>query len=170
MFDLFFVILFFILFKISDIYTATFFAILSNVLILFLNRLIFRIYNKKLIISSLLIIIFGGITIILRDDIFIKLKTTVIYFIFSFLCFLTSFFKKNIFLKFLISPFVSLSNVNCYKLNKSFSFYFLFMGLLNLYIVYNFTTEFWINFKLFGFSFITLFFLIFNYIFILNKK
>ena len=97
-----------------------------------------------------LITIFGGLTIFLHDDTFLKWKVTIINEFFA-LALLISYyvFNKNIIKQFL-SESIKLPDPIWVKLNLAWAVFFAFCGVLNWYIAFNYDLETWVNFKVFG--------------------
>ena len=75
------IILFFLVFKYSDIFYATGTAMMASVLLIGTLRLFNKPIEKVQWAGLIMIVLFGGLTIILRDEQFIKLKPTVLYFV-----------------------------------------------------------------------------------------
>ena len=101
--------------------------------------------------------IFGGLTIFLKDPVFIKLKPTIVYLLFSILLFLGLVLKKNI-LKIYLSTLIKLNDTGWNILTRRWGIFFILMAILNEVIWRNFSTDFWVSFKLFGFLPITIIF------------
>jgi len=150
LFDIFPVILFFIAFKFYDIYVATAVAIAATFLQigwLWLRR---RKVENMLWVSLTVIVIFGGATLLLQNETFIKWKPTVLYWLFgSALAVAVLVFKKNL-IRAMMEAQVTLPETVWSKLLASWIAFFAMMGALNLIVAYNFTTDTWVNFKLFG--------------------
>lgn len=115
-------------------------------------------YEKMHLISLVLIFVLGGATLLLHDPWFIKWKPTGIYWLTS-LVFLGSRFigSKTIIQKMMDSN-ISLPLNIWYRLNYAWVLFFVFMGSLNLYVAYHYSTDIWVNFKLFGGAGLTLIF------------
>lgn len=150
LFDIFPVILFFAAFKFYDIYVATTIAIVATVLqigwVWFRQR---KVDNMQWI-SLGLIVVFGGATLLLRDETFIKWKPTVLYWLFSTVLLVSELvFRKNL-IRTMMASQVSAPNAVWTKLLAGWIGFFAVMGVLNLYVAYNFSTDTWVNFKLFG--------------------
>ncbi len=149
LFDLFPVILFFVAFKFADIFVATGVAIAATVLqigyVLARRRKVTNMQWASLVIIGL----FGGATLLLRDETFIKWKPTVLYWLagVSFLGGLA--FGRNL-VKAVMSEGLELPEPVWFKLCIAWGLFFLFKGTLNLYVAYTYPTDFWVNFKLFG--------------------
>jgi intracellular septation protein len=149
LFDFFPVILFFVAFKFAGIFVATATAIAATVAqigwVLAKRR---KVANMQWA-SLAIIVIFGGATLILRDETFIKWKPTVLYWVAgaSFLGALA--FKSN-FVKAVMGEGIELPEPIWTRLAVAWGLFFLFQGALNLWVAYNFSTDMWVNFKLFG--------------------
>jgi len=119
-----------------------------------------RKFEKMHLISLALIIVFGSITIALDDPLYIKWKTTILEWVFA-LVFLGSQYigKKNLVHRMMGSVIEAPDNV-WRNLNFAWAGFFTLMGFVNLYVIYNFSDAFWVDFKLFGMLGMTLVFVI----------
>lgn len=150
LFDLFPVILFFVAFKLTDIYVATGVAIAATFAQVAWLRLRRRRVDPMLWASLAIIVLFGGATLLLRDETFIKWKPTVLYWLFALvLAGSTLLFRKNL-LRAMLKSQVVLPEPVWARLNWSWAGFFAAMGAANIYVAYSFPTDFWVNFKLFG--------------------
>ena len=150
LFDLFPVIVFFAAFKLADIYVATGTAIAATFLQVGWLKLRRKPVEPMLWASLGLIVVFGGATLLLRDETFIKWKPTVLYWLFGVVLLASDlFFKRNL-IRAMLGAQVQLPNPVWTKLNWSWVAFFAFMGAANLYVAFNFPTDLWVNFKLFG--------------------
>ncbi len=150
LFDMFPVILFFVAFKIADIYTATAIAIIATVVQI--GWVWFR--HKKVEglqwASLAIIVIFGGATLLLHDENFIKWKPTVLYWLFTIVLLGSALlFKKNL-MRSVMEKQLQLPDAVWAKLNWSWAGFFAVMGVINLWVAMHFSTEAWVNFKMFG--------------------
>ena len=101
-------------------------------------------------VSLGVIVLFGGATIALHNDTFIKWKPTVLYWLMGgTLAAGQLFFRKNL-LKTLMGSQLELPEPAWRVTNWSWIVFFAVMGVLNLWVAYNFDTDTWVNFKLFG--------------------
>ena len=150
LFDIFPVALFFVAYKFAGIYVATAVAIAANVL-----QIAWLMITKKKIepmvwISLAIIAVFGGATLWLHDETFIKWKPTVLYWAFAAaLLGAQWFFNKN-FIRVMMEKNITLPEPIWTRLNLCWATFFAVMGVINLYVAFNFSTESWVNFKLFG--------------------
>jgi intracellular septation protein len=150
LFDLFPVILFFVAFKLAGIYVATAVAIAATFLQIGWLALRRKKIDSMLWASLGIIVVFGGATLLLRDETFIKWKPTVLYWLFSAVLAVSEVaFRRNL-IRAMLSEQVHLPGPVWARLNWSWIGFFAAMGALNLYVAYKFSTDLWVNFKLFG--------------------
>lgn len=152
LFDLFPLLLFFIAYRFADIYVATAVAVAAAVL-----QIAYLFLSKKKIetthwINFAVIVFFGGATLWLQSDAFIKWKPTVLYWIFGGILLGSQlFFKRNLMQK-LLGEKIHLTAQGWRGLNLSWSLFFLFAGALNVFVAFSgyFSEATWVNFKVFG--------------------
>lgn len=150
LFDLFPVILFFVAFKLSDIYVATGVAIVATFAQIGWLKLRKKRVEPMLWASLAIIVVFGGATLVLQNETFIKWKPTVLYWLFSAaIAGAALLWRKNM-IRAVMGQQVSMPERIWTRLNWSWAGFFLFMGIANLYFAYNYPTDVWVNFKLFG--------------------
>jgi len=101
-------------------------------------------------ISFGLILVFGGATLVLHDETFIKLKPTVLYWLFTSVLGLGPRIMGKNPIAMLLGKELQLSDAIWAKVNDSWAVFFFVLGLLNLFIAYNFDTTTWATFKVFG--------------------
>ncbi|MDM0073551.1 septation protein A [Variovorax sp. J2P1-59] len=151
--DFFPILLFFGAFKLYDIYTATGVLMAGTVIqmaiIWFTERKLLPMQKATLV----LILLFGTLTLALHDDRFIKWKPTVLYGAMALALAVALWgFKKN-FLKMLLGAQLELPTNIWGRLNVAWIAYCLFMAVINGYVAAYFSTEAWVNFKLWGYVF-----------------
>ncbi|HZM33622.1 MAG TPA: septation protein A [Burkholderiales bacterium] len=149
LFDLFPVVLFFVAFKLADIYVATATAIAATFAQVGWLKLRGRKVEPMLWASLAIIVVFGGATLALKDETFIKWKPTVLYWLFGAVLAGAAALKRNL-IRAMLSDHMRLPEAVWSRLNLSWIAFFLVMGVLNLYVAYSFSTDLWVNFKLFG--------------------
>ncbi len=153
-------VIFFVVNQFADIYWATGSLIVTSalqILYYFIKRE--RVPTRNWIFFGL-IAVFGGLTIFLHDDAFIKWKVTIINEIFALAIVISYYgFKKNIIKQFLGEALTLPDNI-WVKLNFSWALFFALCGALNLYVAYNFELQTWVNFKVFGLTGLTFVFAI----------
>lgn len=150
--DLFPLILFFIAYRFADIYTATAVAIAASVAQFVWLRATGKRIEMTHWINLSVIVIFGGATLWLHSDVFIKWKPTVLYWLFGGALLGSRFlFGRNL-MRRLLGTQIELSDTAWDKLNLSWALFFLAAGAINLYVAFSghFTESQWVNFKVFG--------------------
>ena len=165
LFDFFPIILFFVAYKMHDdphqgfmVATAVIIAATAvQVLVMWLRE---RRVEKMHVAVLVIVVVFGGITLALDDEIFLKWKPTVVNWLFA-LVFLGSEFigAKNV-VRRLMDAKITLPDRVWTRLNVSWVLFFVVCGALNLYVVYNYDTDTWVDFKLFGLMGLTLAFVL----------
>jgi len=150
LFDFFPLILFFAAFKLAGIFVATAVAIAATVAqigwVLFRGR---KVSNMQW--TSLAVIgVFGGATLVLQDELFIKWKPTVLFALFSATLLGGLAFGKNFIKSVLAEGGTELPEPVWFRVAVGWALFFLFMALLNIYVAYNFSTDTWATFKVFG--------------------
>lgn len=165
-FDLLPVFLFFVAFKVggsislgsklglpqldNPVYLATAVAIAASVAQIAWSAFRRRRVETMAWISLGIIVVFGGATLILRDETFIKWKPTVLYWFFATALFVrAAFFKKNL-IEVMLQEQLSLPAQVWRALNAGWCLFFLVLGAVNLYVAFHFSTNTWVNFKVFG--------------------
>ena len=175
LFDMFPIIIFFIAYKLGDsnaeatrafmasvglpqpvgvgekpgIYLATLVAIVASFVQIGWVKLRGNKVETMMWVSLGIIAVFGGATLWLHDESFIKWKPTVLYWIFAAIIFGAAAFGRNI-IKSLMGAQMELPAPAWSRLNASWGGFFAFMGVANLFVAFNFSTDAWVNFKLFG--------------------
>ena len=149
LFDLFPVILFFAAFQLWDIYVATAVAIAASFTQIGWLALRRRRIDPMLWASLGIIVVFGGLTLALRDKTFIQWKPTVLYWLFGAVLAGGALSGRNL-IRSMMSQQMRLPEPVWARLNWSWVAFFAFMGAANLYVAYHFSESAWVNFKLFG--------------------
>ena len=148
--DFFPIILFFVAFKFAGIYVATGVAIVATVAQIGWLRYKTGKVEPMQWISLGVIVLFGGATLIAHNDTFIKWKPTVLYWLMGGALLVGQvFFKKNL-LKSVMGSQMELPDAAWRVMNWSWTGFFAVMGVVNLWVAFNFDTDTWVNFKLFG--------------------
>lgn len=108
--------------------------------------------DKMLWVSLTLVVFFGGMTLWFRDETFIKWKPTVLYWVFAaVLLFSATVLKKNL-IRAMLEKEMQLPDALWTRLNLAWVGFFVFLGIANLMVAFafGFSTDVWVNFKLFG--------------------
>lgn len=155
------IILFFIAYKYYDIYVATGVIIVASIIqaayVYFTEKRI----PTMVLASTALIVLLGGATLILQDENFIKWKPTVVNWLFA-LVFIGSNYigQKPLLQRMMESAFQYLPVAVWQRMSWVWASFFIIVGILNLYVAFNFDTDTWVNFKLFGLLALTFIFII----------
>lgn len=148
--DFFPIILFFVAFKFWGIYVATGVAIAATVLQIAYLRYKHGKVEAMQWVSLGVIVVFGGATLLAHSDTFIKWKPTVLYWLMGGALLVGQWvFHRNL-IKSLMGAQMELPEPAWSALNWAWSGFFVAMGFLNLWVAFNFDTDTWVNFKLFG--------------------
>jgi intracellular septation protein len=147
------ILLFFGAFKLYDIYVATAVLMAATVvqtaIIYAIDRKIATMQKATLV----MILAFGALTLYLHDERFIKWKPTVLYAAIAIgLAVAVWTFKKS-FLKLMLGSQLELPDRVWMRLNVAWIAYCVFMALINAYVAVYFSTEAWVDFKLWGYVF-----------------
>jgi intracellular septation protein len=150
LFDFFPVILFFAAFKIKGIFVATIIAIIASVLQIGWMLLRHKKVEPMMWAGLAIITVFGGATILLHNEMFIKWKPTVLYWLLGTLMICGQlFFNKNA-MKGILSKQLVVPDAIWKTMNICWGIFFVVLGCVNIFVAYNFSTDTWVNFKLFG--------------------
>jgi intracellular septation protein len=158
------IVLFFIAFRVFDIFTATVIAMATSVL-----QITWLIYRKKRVetmqwISLGLILIFGGLTVLLHNEQFIKIKPTILYWSFALILVVGKLLLKKNLIEKIMGEQIKLketSEVRVWNLlNLAWILFFTFLGGLNLYVAQSYSSDIWNTFKLSTFGILIIFVII----------
>jgi len=161
LFEFFPLIVFFVVYYKSDkdLYlsiTAVIIATLISLVALYIKE---RKISTMMLVSTIILIVFGGLSIFLKNDIFFKMKPTIINALFAIILIGSTFFNKPV-LKLLLNSSMKLTDQGWSLMNKLWSGFFIFLALLNEIVWRTQTTDVWVNFKVFGIMGITIVFTI----------
>jgi intracellular septation protein len=109
------------------------------------------------LVSAVIVLVFGGLTLYLQDEMFIKLKPTIVYTMFAALLAGGLVTRKPV-LALLFGPVFNLTEEGWRKLTFRWALFFVAMAVLNELVWRNFSTDTWVSFKAFGFLPITFLF------------
>ncbi|PMC17921.1 septation protein A [Oligella urethralis] len=161
-FDFLPLILFFIALKLGDIYIATKVAMAATVLQIIWLKVKRQRIEASHWLNLIVIVLFGGLTIYLQDENFIKWKPTVLYWIFALIIAGALLISNNNLIKRLMGTQITLPEPVWTKLAYSWSAFFALMGILNLFVAFSgyFTIDQWATFKVFGLTILLIVFVI----------
>jgi intracellular septation protein len=147
LFDFLPLVAFFIAYKLADIYVATAVLIVSFILMIGYRKLRGEQINQMQKVSVVLLLAFGGLTLILRDERFILLKPTVFYWVVAAALLGSMLMKTQPLLQKLLGEGMQLPRHSWITMTWAYILLFAAQGALNLYVAYNFSRETWIIFK-----------------------
>lgn len=143
--------LFFLAFKLTgDVRTATIVLVGGTALSIGLIYLTERKIALAPLLSGVLVTVLGGLSVILNNDQFIKMKPTLVNLLFAGILFGGILFWRRGLLKYVLDIAFHLTDAGWLLLSRRWGVFFLFLAGLNELIWRNFSTEFWVNFKVFG--------------------
>jgi intracellular septation protein len=173
LYDLFPLLLFFAAFKFYDIYAATAVAIAAS----FAQVGYFWFRHRRVetmhVVTLAVIAVFGGLTLLLHDDTFIKWKPTLVYWILGALVLASQWLGRKTIVERMMSAQIALPGNVWKRLNLSWGLFFAALGALNLYVAFYYGLDqdaatrqaIWVNFKVFGLLGITLLFVVVQAVF-----
>jgi len=147
------IVLFVAAYKFYNIYVATGVLMAATVVQMALIYLIDRRLQTMHKVTLALILLFGTLTLVLQDDRFIKWKPTVLYGAMALALAVALWVLKKNYLKLLLGSQMELPDGVWMRLNVAWVIYCAFMSAINAYVVLNFSTEAWVDFKLWGYAF-----------------
>lgn len=159
-------IIFFAVYKMVDIYVATGSLIITTGALLAYNYFKNGKVEKMHVITFVMVLVFGTLTLILKDDLFIKWKVTAVYALFALALLVSQYgFKKPI-IKQMLGKEITLPDNVWSNLNLAWTLFFIVLGIVNVYIAFNMSQEVWVNFKVFGLLAVTLVFTVLSGVYI----
>lgn len=156
LFDFLPIVLFFVAYKLEGIYVATgvlIVAVLAQTLVSWIRH---RKVSAMLLTSAVLVLVFGGLTLLVHDAVFIKWKPTIVNWLFAAAFLASQFMKGPTIVQRLMGEKMTLEPALWTRLNLMWVAFFVVVGALNLYVAFNFSESTWVNFKLFGLMGLTL--------------
>jgi intracellular septation protein len=153
------ILLFFGAYKAYDIYLATGVLMAATALQMSLVYAMDRKLQTIHKVTLALVLLFGALTLLLQDDRFIKWKPTVLYLGIALALGVAAYRANKNFLKIMLGTQLQLPDEVWGRLNTAWVVYALFMATANAYVALYFSTEAWVNFKLWGYAFPVIFIL-----------
>ncbi len=155
LFDFFPVLLFFIVFKTNPDETqgminATAVLIVATIIQVAITWIKTKTINKMHVITLVLVLVFGGATIYFQDKLFLIWKVTIAQWLFAAVFIGSEYIGKTSIIKRMMGKAITLPDNIWVQLNFAWSFFFIFVGIVNLYVAYNYDFSTWVDFKLFG--------------------
>lgn len=143
------------------IFVATAVFMVAIVIALAVSRILTGQFAKMPLVTAVFVIVFGGLTLYLQDETFIKIKPTIIYLLFAGIL-LGGLAVKRVFLRSLLGEAFDLNDEGWRKLTWRWVWFFVFLAALNEVVWRSFSTDVWVSFKVFGLLPLTLIFAAFQ--------
>ncbi len=131
------------------IYAATASFMVAIVVALGVSYTLTRHLPVMPLVTAVLVLVFGGLTLVLHDELFIKVKPTIIYLLFAGALLGGLAFRKPL-LGMVFDSVFNLTEEGWRKLTLRWAVFFLVLAVLNEIVWRTQTTDFWVSFKLFG--------------------
>lgn len=151
------------------IFAATAVFMAAIVVALVVSYILIRRWPIMPIVSAVIVLVFGGLTLILHDEFFIKVKPTIIYVLFAGTLFGGMMMGKN-FLAIVFDSMFHLTDEGWRKLTIRWAAFFLFLAVLNEIVWRTQTTDTWVNFKVFVVTPLTFVFAMLQYPVLLHYR
>lgn len=159
-------IVFFAFYKLYDIYVASGALIVATALALVFTWVKYRKVEKMTLITFLMVLVFGTLTLVFHNDLFIKWKVTVIYALFALALLISQWVLKKPLVQRMLGKELTLPDKVWSNLNLAWAVFFLACGLANIYVAFWLPQSVWVNFKVFGLTVLTLVFTLLSGIYI----
>ncbi len=160
LFDFLPIVLFFITYKLYDFFVATAVIIVASTAQVGWQWFKHRKVERMPLIALGLLLVFGGITLISQDEVFLKWKVSIVNWLFAAVFLGSQFIGKKTIIERMMGTNMELPSSVWVRLNLAWAVFFTAMGIVNLLVAFNFDTDTWVNFKLFGMLGLTLVFVI----------
>jgi intracellular septation protein len=150
LFDLFPVVVFFVAYKVAGIYVATGAIIITMAVQIAYQWLRHRKVNKMFLASGVLVAVLGGVTLVLRNPLFLQWKPTLVNWLFAVVFLGSQVIGDKTLIERIMGHAIELPQTLWRQLNLMWVAAFAALGAANLYVVYHFSEAAWVDFKLFG--------------------
>lgn len=154
--DLLPVILFFLAYHLFDIYVATAVAVAAAGLQIAYLKIRHRPITTMQWVTLVLLMVFGGLTLLLHDPVFFKWKPTIVNWLFGAVFLVAPLLSPRTPIERLMGHAINLPKSAWRRLNLAWGLFFWALGGINLFVAYRFDEATWVNFKLFGLIGLTL--------------
>lgn len=164
--DLLPVVLFFIAYKLRDIYTATMvlmIACVAQAAVLYLWK---KTLEKNTVLTLLAVMVFGALTLALHDPVFIKWKPTLVNWVLALVFALAPWVRGKMLVESMFGTHMAMPRRAWRNLNLAWVLFFVVSGAANLAVAYTMSEPAWVNFKLFGLTGMAFAFLFAQYFFL----
>lgn len=149
---------------------ATIYLVIATIIALSISWFRDRHIPAAPLISAILVVVFGGMTVALDDPLFIKLKPTIVNLLFAGILLGAGYFFRKGLLQFLLEAAMKMDDENWRILSIRWGYFFIFLAMVNEIIWRSFSEEFWMHFKVFGMLPLTITFALSQMPFMLKNK
>lgn len=157
-YDLFPLFFFFIAYKFMGLYVATGVAMVACIIQVAYTRIRHKNYQPIQVVTCIMLVVFGGMTLALHNPIFIKWKPTMINGVLAIIFLGSQYIGKQSVLQHMLQSKITVPPHVWRTLNTMWVSFFIFIAGLNLVVAYSVDTDTWVNFKVFGMLSLTLIF------------
>lgn len=151
-------LVFFVTFKLAGVMTATLALIAATLISITIIYAVERKIALAPLISAVVVTVMGGLSIALHNEQFIKMKPTLVNLAFAAILLVGALGFKRGLLKYVLDVAFHMTPEGWLVLSRRWGFFFIFLAVLNETIWRNFSTEFWVDFKVFGMFTLTVLF------------
>ena len=148
--ELLLLIAFFVTYKWQGIYAATAVIMVGSVVAVAASWLMTRKVKPILLITMVLALFLGGLTLFFRDPVFLKWKFSIVEWFLGAWILASHLLGRKSFIRLAMEESLTLPEAVWSRLNLMWGGFFLFLGTLNVYVIYNFSTDEWVKFKVWG--------------------
>ena len=141
--------LFFVANQRADIFVGTGVFVVATVIALAVHYALVRKLPIMPLVSGAVVVVFGGLTLFLQDELFIKLKPTIVNTLFGVVLLAGLYFRKPL-LALVLDSMFTLTDEGWRKLTFRWALFFFLLAILNEIVWRTQTTDFWVSFKVFG--------------------
>lgn len=139
----------------KPIFLATAVIMVSTIVSIIISWNVTRSLPAMPIVTAVVVSVFGGLTLYLQDDLFIKLKPTIVNTLFG-VTLISGMLMGRSFLKLVMGPAFQMDQEGWNKLTWRWGFFFLFLAVVNEIVWRNFSEGFWVGFKFWGMTTLTM--------------
>jgi intracellular septation protein len=162
--DLLPVVAFVVAYWLADFHTAVLVIMAAMVLQVIVTWILVRQVNRIFLASTALVVVLGGVSLLLKNELIFKWKPTILNWVFAIAFFLSTYVGKKPLIQRLMQSVakedLSLTHGDWRTLNLMWVLYFMVAGAANIFVAYRYSEAVWVNFKLFGLFGLTFVFLI----------
>lgn len=141
---------FFLSYLWKGIYVATAVIMVGSVVVLAASWWRTRKLETLPLMVAVLALVFGSVTLLMHDPVYIKWKFSVVEWLLGVVLLASQFMGKKPLMRRALEEKIQLPEPVWTRLNLMWAGFFLFLGTLNVYVIYNFSTDAWIRFKVWG--------------------